>query len=137
MPRLGEARKGQGRLLDFDLQQAAEIVSDVIPGRLQQSQDVVAGQLPTLFGQFDPKSGPEAVLRYVEALQDWMAGPLECHQASGGYTDSSPTDSTVGSPPRDGRCLWSTRLLRRPTVLGTAAGQVVSRSTGPGSLFGW
>jgi germacradienol/geosmin synthase len=72
-------------LLGCDLQQAANVVNDMVTSRLYQFENTVATELGALFDEhrLDPLARQQ-VLRYVKALQDWLAGDLEWELRPGG-----------------------------------------------------
>ncbi|SHL59713.1 germacradienol/geosmin synthase [Streptomyces yunnanensis] len=72
--------------LDCTTQEAADAVNEMITSRLQQFEDTVFTELPTLFAEkgLDP-AGRAAVLAYAKGLQDWQSGGHEWHMRSSRY----------------------------------------------------
>ncbi|WEB45804.1 germacradienol/geosmin synthase [Streptomyces yunnanensis] len=72
--------------LDCTTQEAADAVNEMITSRLQQFEDTVFTELPTLFAEkgLDP-AGRAAVLAYAKGLQDWQSGGHEWHLRSSRY----------------------------------------------------
>jgi hypothetical protein len=94
------------QFFDCELQQAVNIVADLIAARLRQISSIF-DELPALAVEFDLDDEAKAGLhRYVEALKSWLAGELLWTQRSGRYS-FSPT------PTR--------RSFHAPSGLGTAA----------------
>jgi germacradienol/geosmin synthase len=111
--------------LGCDLQQAIDVVNNLMTARAQQFENIVATELPALFDDFELDTGTrEKLQRYVKNMEHWMAGVLHWHEKSGRYLEPMLHKSpTVG------------RLLYGPTGLGTSAIRVGSipgvRRSGP------
>lgn len=66
--------------LDCPAQQAIEIARDISAARIRQFEYVRATELPTLLDQFKLSArAREAVLKYVECIQNWIAGVAHWH----------------------------------------------------------
>lgn len=101
--------------LGCDLQRAVDVVNDQVTSRVFQLENTVALELPPLFEERGlDAAARQRVLRYVKAIQDWLAGDLEWELRPGGrYLPAS-----AASSPAPG-----------PTGLGTAAARLgLSRS---------
>ncbi len=106
--------------LGCELQQAVEVVNDLITSRLRHFENTAATELEPLFAEhgLDPAQRAD-VLRYVAGLQDWMAGDRGWHMASGRYGHAD----TARSAPASG-----------PTGLGTAATRIAQLRPRPAQL---
>ncbi len=103
--------------LNCDIPQAVEIVNNLMTGRAQQFQHIVATELPTLFDDFNlDERTREQLLRYVEKLEQWMCGVMRWHIAVDRYKEFELRNSA--SP--------IVRLLSGPTGLGTSATRIGS-----------
>ena len=61
-------------------QQAIEIVRDISASRIKQFEHVRKSELPTLIEQFAlSKKARESLLKYVESIQNWIAGVAHWH----------------------------------------------------------
>ena len=61
-------------------QQAIEIVRDISASRIKQFEHVRKSELPTLIEQFElSKKARESLLKYVESIQNWIAGVAHWH----------------------------------------------------------
>jgi germacradienol/geosmin synthase len=68
------------QFLDCPEQQAIDIVRDISAARIKQFEYVRAKELPTLLDQFKLSArAREAVLKYVESIQNWIAGVAHWH----------------------------------------------------------
>ncbi|MFJ6139303.1 germacradienol/geosmin synthase [Kitasatospora sp. NPDC092286] len=72
--------------LGCSTQEAADAVNDLLTSRLQQFENTVFTELPSLFAEtgLDPE-GCAKVLAYVKGLQDWQSGGHEWHMRSSRY----------------------------------------------------
>jgi germacradienol/geosmin synthase len=98
------------RFLQYQPQQAADAVNDLLTSRLHQFEHTAATELPVLFA--DHAVGPlgqAAVAAYVKGLQDWQAGGHEWHLRSSRYMNAGE------------RGQHRAGLLAGPTGLGTSA----------------
>jgi germacradienol/geosmin synthase len=112
--------------LDCDLQQAVNIVNDLRTCRLRQFEHVVATELPTLFDQFDlGTSARDGLLKYVENLENWIAGVVKWHLETGRYKNLGVRDSPLVR-----------LLLSGPIGLGTAAARIESLRAVPQTAGG-
>lgn len=95
------------RFFGCDLQQAVDVLNDLLTARVRQYEHIVATDLPALCDRFDLDA--DALRRYTVALERWMSGHLEWYGRSGRFE--------VGTLP----CCPLVRLPQVPTGLGTAA----------------
>lgn len=103
--------------LNCDIPQSVEIVNNLMTGRAQQFQHIVATELPTLFDDFNlDESACEKLLGYVEKLEHWMCGVLRWHITVDRYKQFELRNSA--SP--------IVRLLNGPRGLGTSAAHIGS-----------
>lgn len=105
--------------LGCDVPQAITVVNNLMTARVQQFENIVATELPVLFDDFELDADTRDKLRrYVEDMENWMAGVLNWHRETGRYPEPMLHKSpSVG------------RLLYGPTGLGTSARRI-------GSLLG-
>lgn len=97
--------------LNTDLQKAVNLVNDLATSRLYQFENTLIVELyPAMDERRLDGAARQKVLRYVKALQDWMAGELEWALRPGGRY--LPAESKKESP------------LGGPKGLGTAAARV-------------
>ncbi|MFJ5594291.1 family 2 encapsulin nanocompartment cargo protein terpene cyclase [Streptomyces noursei] len=84
--------------LNCTTQEAADAVNDLITSRLQQFEDTVFTELPTLFADqgLDP-AGCAAVLAYAKGLQDWQSGGHEWHMRSSRYMNGGGAGEPGGT----------------------------------------
>ncbi|MFD5825383.1 hypothetical protein [Lentzea sp. NPDC060358] len=95
---------------DCELQQAVDMVADLVNARMKQFATSAAQDLPHLADRYGLDTAQRAALKaYVEALKSWLAGELLWTQRTGRY-QPYPTPSLTA--------------LRRPTGLGTSAALV-------------
>jgi germacradienol/geosmin synthase len=107
--------------LDCDREQAVTVVNNLMTARVQQFEHTVATELPALFNDLNlDTSTREKLKRYVKNLENWMAGVLAWHRATGRYVEPILRQSpTVG------------RALHSLTELGTSAARIaMARATG-------
>lgn len=103
-------------LLGCELQRAVEVVNDQVTSRMQQFENTVATELAPLLDEqgVDPVARQQ-VLKYVKALEDWMAGDLKWELQPGGrYIPASPERSGEAGG-------LSRSIPLGPTGLGTSA----------------
>ena len=108
------------RFLDMDAPQAVEVVNNLMTARMRQFEHIIALELPILVEDFglDDKAR-ERLGRYVEQLQQWMAGVLRWHQAVDRYKEFELRDShRLVLPPKGA------------TGLGTSAARITSLFSG-------
>ena len=103
------------RFLNVDTQEAANRTNDLLTSRLQQFENTVVTELPSLFEEYglDPVARMK-VLSYIKGLQDWQSGGHEWHMRSSRYMNKGADSST------------STLFLGGPTGLGTSAARIGS-----------
>ena len=111
--------------LNCDIQEAVEIVNNLMTARAQQFQHIVATELPALFDDFNlDESTRDQLMGYVEKLEQWMCGVLKWHITVDRYKEFELRNSA--SP--------IVRLLSGPRGLGTSAARIGSL-VGTGSPF--
>lgn len=104
------------QFLDCDRDFAVMVVRDLMTGRMQQFERIVAVELPALFDDHQLDDTARSVLdRYVEGLQRYMAGVLRWHQMVSRYHESELQFDRV----RNAR-------LNGPTGMGTSAAGIWS-----------
>ncbi|MFI6094863.1 hypothetical protein ACIA8G_04875 [Lentzea sp. NPDC051213] len=95
-------------LLDITLQQAVDTVNQLLTGRVKTLEETVRADLPQTMIDLDADElTSRLVLRYGDAMQTWLAGSYEWHDASGRF--------------RQGQQRQPVHLLRGPTGIGTSA----------------
>jgi germacradienol/geosmin synthase len=68
------------------VQEAADLVNDLLTSRLQQFESTALTEVPDLLARRAvPPPGQAAVAAYVKGLQDWQAGGQEWHARSSRY----------------------------------------------------
>ncbi len=104
------------RFLDLESPRAVEVVNDLMTARMRQFERIVATEVPALIQDYRLDSKAEEKLhRYIEKLQQWMAGVLKWHQTVDRYKEFELINS---SKPK-----WS---FKGPTGLGTSAARIAS-----------
>jgi germacradienol/geosmin synthase len=102
--------------LDCGLQEAVNVVNDLRTARFRQFEHVKEKELPTLFEQFDlGRSAREAVMAYVQNLENWASGVDRWHQDTVRYQRPLATVAPQVREPIAG-----------PTGLGTSAARIAS-----------
>jgi len=108
--------------LRCELQQAVEVVNDLITSRLHHFEQTAATELEPLFAEHGLDPAQRADVRaYVGGLQDWMAGDREWHMSSGRYGHG---EAVRAAPATTG-----------PTGLGTAAARIAQLRPAPSELW--
>lgn len=104
------------RFLDLDKQQAVETVNNLMTARMQQFERTVTTELPALIRDYnlDAKS-QDKLHRYVEKLQQWMAGVLKWHLAVDRYKEFELRNSR-----------YAGRTFSSPTGMGTSAARTAA-----------
>ncbi|ATB28527.1 family 2 encapsulin nanocompartment cargo protein terpene cyclase [Melittangium boletus] len=76
------------RFLDLEKAEAIEVVNNLMSARMRQFEHIIALELPILVEDFglDDKDR-EKLHKYVEQLQQWMAGVLRWHQTVDRYKE--------------------------------------------------
>lgn len=76
------------RFLDVGPQRAADLTNDILTSRMQQFENTMLAELPSLFEEcgLNPPER-ESVLLYVKGLQDWQSGGHEWQLRSSRYMD--------------------------------------------------
>ncbi|WP_224371149.1 family 2 encapsulin nanocompartment cargo protein terpene cyclase [Hyalangium versicolor] len=104
------------RFLDLDKQGAVEVVNNLMAARMQQFEHIVAKELPVLVEDYKLDSqAREKLNKYVEKLQQWMAGVLRWHQAVDRYKEFELLNSRKPE-----------RLIGKPTGRGTSAARIAA-----------
>lgn len=100
------------KFLDIDREQAVEVVNNLMASRMHQFEHIIATDLPVIVEEFQLETAArEALDDHVVGLQDWMAGILDWHMASGRYPEPALRRRYQKKPQR----------LGGPTGLGTSA----------------
>lgn len=105
-------------------QQAIEIVRDISAARIRQFEHVRATELTTLFDQFElPPKAREGLLKYVESIQNWIAGVAHWHFVVPRYINlREHPHPTTGQP-----------TPNAPVGLGSSAARPFSKQAGSNS----
>lgn len=98
---------------------AIEIANDLMTARIRQFEHIVARELPTLSQDFGVER--EALTRYAEQLQDWMAGVHNWHRSVRRYDEDELRSLRF----------TGVRRFTGPTGLGTSARRGLSSTTPP------
>ncbi|MBK0866826.1 germacradienol/geosmin synthase [Saccharopolyspora sp. HNM0986] len=107
--------------LDCDRERAVGVVVDLMNARMSQFQHVVAEELPTLFEQHElDQDARDALLGYVEELQNWMSGILVWHAGCHRYVESALRHQPAAAP------VVAATVLGGPTGLGTSAARIAA-----------
>ncbi|WP_406230263.1 germacradienol/geosmin synthase [Nocardia sp. NBC_01009] len=100
------------RFFDYETQQAADLINDLLTSRVQQFEHTAVTELPMLFAELG--AGPReqaAVLAYTKGLQDWQSGGHEWHLRSSRYMNSNGVRASTDP----------LAMLLKPRGLGTSA----------------
>ncbi|MEV8378982.1 germacradienol/geosmin synthase [Kribbella sp. NPDC056861] len=74
---------------DCGLDQALNVVKDLMTARMREFERIVADELPVLFDDFGlDTAAREALTAYAVELQHWMAGILRWHQGTHRYEEA-------------------------------------------------
>lgn len=104
------------RFLDLDKARAVEVVNDLMTARMRQFEHTVATELPVLVEDYRlDTQAREKLRKYVEKLQQWMAGVLRWHIAVDRYKEFELLNSRKPD-----------RLLGTHSGLGTSAARIAS-----------
>ncbi|HYI00006.1 family 2 encapsulin nanocompartment cargo protein terpene cyclase [Hyalangium sp.] len=104
------------RFLDLDAPRAVGVVNDLMTVRMQQFEHTVATELPALVQDFGlDTQAQEKLHKYVEKLQQWMAGVLRWHQTVDRYKEFELRNTRKPG-----------RVFGTPTGLGTSAARIAS-----------
>lgn len=77
------------KFLDIGRHEALAVANALMTARMQQFEHVLATDLPALVERLKLDEAARAALgRYVEGLQDWLAGILDWHRLTGRYDES-------------------------------------------------
>ena len=109
------------RFLDTDTQRAADLVNELLTSRLQQFENTVFTELPSLFEEFGLNPVERAqVLVYIRGLQDWQSGGHEWHMRSSRYMNKGGGGSSTLALPLglSGLGTSGARLTLSPGALG-------------------
>jgi hypothetical protein len=100
------------KFLEIDREQAVEVVNNLMTSRMRQFEQIIATELPVIVEEFQlDATAREALDEHVVGLQDWVAGGLDWHMASGRYAEPALRRRYQKTPQR----------LGGPTGLGTSA----------------
>jgi germacradienol/geosmin synthase len=100
------------KFLEIDREQAVEVVNNLMTSRMRQFEHIIATELPVIVEEFQlDAAAREALADHVVGLQDWVAGILDWHMASGRYPEPALRRRYQKKPQR----------LGGPTGLGTSA----------------
>ncbi|MFF0269801.1 germacradienol/geosmin synthase [Kribbella sp. NPDC004536] len=77
------------RFLGCGVQQAAELVNDILTSRLHQFENTALTEIPPLVDEHQvDAAGRLGLLNYVKGLQDWQSGGHEWHLRSSRYMNN-------------------------------------------------
>ena len=107
--------------LDCGAQESIDIIADLMTSRMRQFERIANLEIPALSEDLNLPSEDRVVVdKFVQHLQNWMAGILEWHRQSRRYPDfDSAANSSAESV--DASVRVPVRLFRTPTGLGTSA----------------
>ncbi|MBJ6765268.1 germacradienol/geosmin synthase [Myxococcaceae bacterium JPH2] len=108
------------RFLGTETQRSANLVNEILTSRLQQFENTVVTELPSLFAEHAITPVEQAqVLTYVRGLQDWQSGGHEWHLRSSRYMNKGAVQKEEALPlGLSGLGLSAARLPRTPGALG-------------------
>ncbi|QRN94392.1 germacradienol/geosmin synthase [Archangium violaceum] len=109
------------RFLDVDTQRAANLTNDILTSRLQQFENTVLTELPSLFLEHGITPVEQAnVLSYIRGLQDWQSGGHEWHMRSSRYMNKGAETSShsLGGLPLGPSGLGTSGFRLSPGALG-------------------
>lgn len=100
------------KFLEIDRKEAVKVVNNLMTARMHQFEHIIATELPVIVEELQLNAAArEALDEYVVGLQDWMAGILDWHRASGRYPEPALRRRYRKRPQQRGG----------PTGLGTSA----------------
>jgi germacradienol/geosmin synthase len=83
------------KFLGYPVQQAADLVGDLLTSRMQQFEHVALAEVPALLADVGAEPAEAAAVGcYVKGLQDWQSGGHEWHARSSRYMNSGSTAPT-------------------------------------------
>ncbi|MEU6119655.1 terpene synthase family protein [Streptomyces sp. NPDC047117] len=107
---------------DVDYPTGLRIVEDLMNGRLDQFEHIVANELPVLYDDFKlPAEARQGVADYISELRDWMSGILRWHYDCRRYREQDLRRHHGTPEPVSGPV---PRSLSAPGGIGTAAFRV-------------
>ncbi|MEU7487414.1 terpene synthase family protein [Streptomyces sp. NPDC042319] len=107
---------------DVDYPTGLRIVEDLMNGRLDQFEHIVANELPVLYDDFKlPAEARQGVADYISELRDWMSGILRWHYDCRRYREQDLRRHHGTAEPVSGPV---PRSLSAPGGIGTAAFRV-------------
>ncbi|MDY7233266.1 family 2 encapsulin nanocompartment cargo protein terpene cyclase [Hyalangium rubrum] len=107
------------KFLGVETQRAANLTNEVLTSRLQQFENTVVTELPSLFAEFGLNPVEQAqVLTYVRGLQDWQSGGHEWHMRSSRYMNKGATESSGGALGLSGLGISAARIPWSANALG-------------------
>lgn len=105
------------RFLNLDAKDAVQVVNDLMTARMEQFQHIIKLEIPSLVRNFNLSSQAQQRLqKYIERLQNWMAGVLKWHQTVDRYKEFELKASRRKLLP----------ALHGPTGLGTSAARIAT-----------
>ncbi|GAA3167964.1 MULTISPECIES: family 2 encapsulin nanocompartment cargo protein terpene cyclase [Streptomyces] len=103
---------------DCGMNEALEIVNDLMTSRMREFEHILAVELPALFDEFGLDAAARATLTgYAEELKHWLAGILIWHEGCHRYEEAELRRPVAAHG----------RRLGGPTGLGTAAARLRPR----------
>jgi germacradienol/geosmin synthase len=104
--------------LQCSVEQARDVVVDLMKARMAEFQHVLSGEIPELCEEFGlDAAGKGVLMHYAEELKNWLAGILTWHEGCGRYGAEDLT--RLHAPPAESRPGWL-----GPTGIGTSAARV-------------
>ncbi|WP_017594229.1 terpene synthase family protein [Nocardiopsis potens] len=87
------------RFLGCTVQEAADLVNELLTSRLLQFEDTAVNEVAPLLAEHAvPPDGQAAVAAYVKGLQDWQSGGHEWHARSSRYMNGGGAPAPGGLP---------------------------------------
>ena len=109
------------RFMQVDIQQAVNLVNDLLNARLEQFEHTIRTELEPLFAEYQVTAQErESVAAYIRGLRDWQSGGHEWHIQTSRYLN-----------PRAAQGLTARKFRSGPTGLGTAAAQIMGNPLRP------
>ncbi|MCX5207173.1 germacradienol/geosmin synthase [Streptomyces sp. NBC_00237] len=113
--------------LQCGIEQARDVVVDLMKARMAEFQHVLSGEIPELCEEFGLDEAARGVLmHYAEELKNWLSGIMTWHEGCRRYRaedlvrlHAEPAESPLHAPPAESRPGWLA-----PTGIGTSAARV-------------